>query len=183
MPQLDQVTYLSQFFWLCFFYLTFYVVLLKSFLPKMNRILRFRTKIHQASSDSYVGEYQSLLQKSHTIRVPEIRSSSNHLAKVMANTRNWVDSTFTQYQRTNQQSTTMNQMYIRSIGEMAMTHHLMAASMDLVFPPIQSTQNAGEAKQKLFAHKLISRLKPTSMQKPTKKATIAKKKQPQKTKK
>ena len=159
MPQLDQVTFFSQFFWLCFFYFTFYVVLLKSFLPPMNRILRFRKKIHQASSDFYVDEYQSLLQNYHTSRLPEIRSSSNHLANVMQKTQHWVDSTFTQFNSTNEQSKTMNQMYLRSIGEMTISQHMMTTSFDIVFPPIQPTQNAGVMKQKLYAQGIVSRLK------------------------
>ena len=42
MPQLDKVTFLSQFFWLCFFYIGFYFLVLKFFLPKMTRILKLR---------------------------------------------------------------------------------------------------------------------------------------------
>lgn len=159
MPQLDQVTFFSQFFWLCVFFFTFYVVLLKSFLPKMNRILRFRKKIHQASSDSYIGEYQSLLQNYHTIRLPEIRTSSEHLSKVLGNTRNWVDSTIFQLSQTNEQNKQMNRMYVRSIGEMTISQAMISTGFDLVFPPIQSTQNAGLAKQKLYANKVINRLK------------------------
>ena len=44
MPQLDKVTFLSQFFWLCVFYLGFYYVLVKYFLPKISRILALRKR-------------------------------------------------------------------------------------------------------------------------------------------
>lgn len=44
MPQLDQVTFLSQFFWCSFFFIGFYFLLAKNFLPKMSRILKLRTK-------------------------------------------------------------------------------------------------------------------------------------------
>lgn len=159
MPQLDQVTFFSQFFWLCVFFFTFYVVLLKSFLPKMNRILRFRKKIHQASSDSYVGKYQSLLQNYHTIRLPEIRTSSEHLNKVLGSTRSWVDSTIFQLSQTNEQNKQMNRMYVQSIGEMTISQAMISTGFDIVFPPIQSSQNSGIAKQKLYANKIINRLK------------------------
>ena len=44
MPQLDKVTFLPQFFWLCVFYLGFYFILLKYFLPKISRILALRKR-------------------------------------------------------------------------------------------------------------------------------------------
>lgn len=51
MPQLDKLTFLSQFFWFCFFYLSFYFIVLKYFLPKLNRILKVRKKKMGSSSD------------------------------------------------------------------------------------------------------------------------------------
>ena len=44
MPQLDKVSFLSQFFWLCVFFFGFYIFQLKFFLPEMSRILKFRKK-------------------------------------------------------------------------------------------------------------------------------------------
>jgi len=42
MPQLDKVSYLSQFFWLTICFFSFYFVLGKIYLPKINRILKAR---------------------------------------------------------------------------------------------------------------------------------------------
>ena len=44
MPQLDKVAFVSQFFWLCVFYLGFYYVCLKVFLPRLSRILAVRQR-------------------------------------------------------------------------------------------------------------------------------------------
>ena len=44
MPQLDKVTYASQFFWLSFFFLGFYAFLLKIFLPQISQILKVRMR-------------------------------------------------------------------------------------------------------------------------------------------
>lgn len=64
MPQLDTVTYLSQFFWLCFFFLGFYFAIVQFFLPKMARILKFRQekmeKIQEQSS-SYMSDSETQL--------------------------------------------------------------------------------------------------------------------------
>ena len=66
MPQLDTVSYMSQFFWLCFFFLGFYFSLVQFTLPKMARILKFRqekmAKI-QLQSSSYLSETQTQQDK------------------------------------------------------------------------------------------------------------------------
>jgi F0F1-type ATP synthase membrane subunit b/b' len=50
MPQLDKVTYFTQFFWLFFFYASFYLILVKYYLPRIARVLHART--HKAAQGS-----------------------------------------------------------------------------------------------------------------------------------
>jgi F0F1-type ATP synthase membrane subunit b/b' len=47
MPQLDTVTYFTQFFWLFFFYSSFYLLLVKYYLPRITRVLHVRS--HKAA--------------------------------------------------------------------------------------------------------------------------------------
>lgn len=58
MPQLDTVTFMSQFFWLCFFFFGFYLCLVQFILPKMARILKFRQqkilKIQKARTENKI---------------------------------------------------------------------------------------------------------------------------------
>lgn len=42
MPQLDHVTYLSQYFWLCVFYFALYYGATKYWLPRLSRLLALR---------------------------------------------------------------------------------------------------------------------------------------------
>ena len=66
MPQLDTVTYMSQFFWLCFFFLGFYFSLVQFFLPKMARILKYRQEKMmqiQTQSSSYLSETETQQEK------------------------------------------------------------------------------------------------------------------------
>ena len=49
MPQLDKVTFFSQFFWLCFFYLGFYGVVVKQILPRFGRIFKLRENKNEIS--------------------------------------------------------------------------------------------------------------------------------------
>lgn len=60
MPQLDKVSFLSQFFWLCIFFWGFYIVALKHFLPFMSRILKYRKKRLESGSDILNAHQQSI---------------------------------------------------------------------------------------------------------------------------
>lgn len=51
MPQLDQVTFFSQFFWLSIIFIGFYMIILKNYLPALTRILKFRKKKISHSQD------------------------------------------------------------------------------------------------------------------------------------
>ena len=60
MPQLDQVTFLSQFLWLSLSFFGFYFVICKDFLPKMGRILKFRKKKMNLSAEGVKGMHQEI---------------------------------------------------------------------------------------------------------------------------
>jgi hypothetical protein len=47
MPQLDQFTYLTQFTWLCIFFMSFYVLLYNDGLPRIATILKIRSASSQ----------------------------------------------------------------------------------------------------------------------------------------
>ena len=49
MPQLDIVTFFSQFFWLSLFFIGFYYLLYKYFLPSYSRSILFRDKFTSSS--------------------------------------------------------------------------------------------------------------------------------------
>jgi hypothetical protein len=52
MPQLDKVTFLSQFFWLCVVFISLYLTLVKLFLPSFARIFKVRVALANASQES-----------------------------------------------------------------------------------------------------------------------------------
>jgi len=51
MPQFDKITFFNQIFWLFFFFSSFYLILLKVFLPKLSSVLKARTKKLQKGSE------------------------------------------------------------------------------------------------------------------------------------
>ena len=50
MPQLDKVTFLSQFFWFCVVFFSMYLILVKLFLPSLARIVKVRQALAAAGS-------------------------------------------------------------------------------------------------------------------------------------
>lgn len=52
MPQLDKITFLSQFLWLVSCFTIFYFILAKTYLPKIRRILKVRHSLSSLKSSS-----------------------------------------------------------------------------------------------------------------------------------
>jgi len=109
MPQLDKVTFLSQFFWLCFFYFGFYLILVKHFLPRMSRLLKLRqAKIgngnangndNVAAQNHNATEQSNLRKNGDLILLNGAKQARNSLDTTLHNTSNWVKNTLDQTNR------------------------------------------------------------------------------------
>ena len=89
MPQLDILTFFSQFFWLSIFFLSFYVLLVKYYLPRMSRILKIRNRkissdfIDKVQSGSTVSIEPSTQQgeatagRSHPMGLPQLQGEQS----------------------------------------------------------------------------------------------------------
>ena len=126
MPQLDKVTFLSQFFWLCFFYLGFYYIILKFYLPKISRILALRRKKMGFSQEGMIslqqenqqvqGNYEILLSKALT-------TSKNLFNNFFSRTTNWLDNNATAINKTHYQN--VNASYMHSLGETSLSQNVL----------------------------------------------------------
>lgn len=133
MPQLDKVTFLSQFFWLCFFYLGFYFLILKYFLPKMSRILKFRKKkinISQEGVNSMHQENQKIRDGFEVFLFKAFNLSKNTLNKTFITTNEWLTTITKKTNLTDLNS--LNKKYIYSIGETSLSQNiaLIQSSID-----------------------------------------------------
>jgi len=81
MPQLDFVTYLSQFTWLAIFYITLYIALQNIYLPKIARVLKMR---NTTTSSSSVGSFNEL-------SLLPLETGKMSCKKQIANINAWVD--------------------------------------------------------------------------------------------
>ena len=126
MPQLDKITFFSQFFWLSFFYLGFYFLIYKYFLPKMSRTLKFRKRRMNnsqqgvtsmgAESDKVASSYQALLSTGLTT----CKSVFNQNFK---GAEEWLNNTVFQANQTRLKNT--NRAYISSLGERSISQRLL----------------------------------------------------------
>ena len=125
MPQLDKVSFLSQFFWLCVFFLGFYIMALKYFLPQMSRILKYRKKRLSQSHQgvSYMQQENTTVRSSAEKLLETGFKNSNHLFKQShIRTQDWLSQLGND---TNQiELKHSNHMYLHSLGERSLSHNL-----------------------------------------------------------
>ena len=126
MPQLDKVTFLSQFFWLCFFYLGFYFFVLKYLLPKMSRIIALRKRKMGSSQQGLL----SLQQETHQVGsqfdsvVSKAFSTSRTLFHdFFSQTNSWLQNTLNSINKTHYD--TVNQASIQSLGETSLSQNVL----------------------------------------------------------
>lgn len=117
MPQLDQVTFLSQFFWLCVFFFCFYFVICKHFLPEMARILKFRKKKIHLSGEGM----QSMQQENEKLRASYgvlvengLNASGNFLLSHLQRLESWLSSVVADTNKNQWRKT--NALYLGWVG-------------------------------------------------------------------
>lgn len=120
MPQLDKVTFLSQFFWLCVFFFGFYIFQLKYFLPEMSRILKFRKKrLSESSGFNLKEENNSVRNSASTLLENLLLNSKNVFKTSFSKSDNW----FSDYaQNLNQKAFRKgNLQYLQSIADKSLS--------------------------------------------------------------
>ncbi len=80
MPQFDKITFFNQIFWLFFFFFSFYLILLKVFLPKLSSVLKARTKKLQKGSEGAAS-----LAEEQTQVIENFNSSIEEMSLVVKN--------------------------------------------------------------------------------------------------
>nr|NP_689384.1 ATP synthase F0 subunit 8 [Chaetosphaeridium globosum]AAM96598.1 ATP synthase F0 subunit 8 [Chaetosphaeridium globosum] len=113
MPQLDQFTYLTQYFWLCLSFFSFYVLLCSSGLPKISRILKLRSLL-STNSVTVLGTppSDSLVSKS-------LASGANYLQSSISSASKWCNDCVHNLNET--QLLVLNRNFLSSIGEIGVS--------------------------------------------------------------
>jgi hypothetical protein len=125
MPQLDKVTFLSQFFWLCFFYIGFYFLILKFFLPKMTRILKLRKNKLSSSQEGVTSlqqENDKIRTSYETLLANGLSASRSAFNESFQRTEKWLQDMVENNNKTHFKA--INKAYIYSVGEASLSQNL-----------------------------------------------------------
>ena len=148
MPQLDKTTFLSQFLWLLFFYIGFYLVILKHFLPRLSRILKVRQKkvsLSQQGTSALLQEREKVEESLNTLVEQGVRVSKGLFQENLQATQEWSAQALTNSNRTTLKDA--NQSYVMTLGEKTISQNV---AVDITFPTIS---------RKGFALALTERIK------------------------
>nr|QIQ59675.1 Atp8 [Trebouxia sp. A1-2] len=125
MPQLDKITFLSQFFWLSFFYLGFYFLILKYFLPKMSRVLKFRKRRMNTSQEGVTNvakESGKVGNSYHTLLSTTLTTCKSAFNKNLKEAGDWLLKNVSEGNKTKLKDTNTN--FISSLGERSISQRL-----------------------------------------------------------
>lgn len=146
MPQLDQLTFFSQFFWLCVFYLGFYLVLVKYFLPKMSKILKVRN-MKMNSGNSNQSSFLDMKEENDKIKKDRDQALSEAFkeSKIFLNesyqkTSSWVQKVLQDVNKKKLQK--MNTTYVESVQQLSFAQTLTLLNLKTVIAPL-SYKTAG----------------------------------------
>ena len=92
MPQFDQITFFNQIFWLNFFFLSFYFIILKNYLPKLSAGLKTRKKklLLGAQANSTFNQEQLEVADSSSALVESVLADlRGKLTKINADSGHW----------------------------------------------------------------------------------------------
>jgi F-type H+-transporting ATPase subunit b len=136
MPQLDKVTFFSQFFWLSFFFLGFYIVLVKYYLPKMSRILKVRNIKVSSSQEGFsdVKKENGLVREGvDNLVIRGLKNSKQFFHESFQNTSQWVNAVV---EMTNKkQFENMNKTYLSTVGDFHMSQTLLLNHLKTILAP------------------------------------------------
>lgn len=137
MPQLDQFTYLTQFVWLCVFYMTFYVLLYNDGLPKISRILKLRAHLvsQQSKDTSRFAPFSRSGQAAHlflhSVQVA-LKSSLSYLYSSVSGASKWCNSMISSLNAN--QLKPINKSYLRSLGEIGLSQVIKYSALEASAP-------------------------------------------------
>ncbi len=136
MPQLDKVTFFSQFLWTFLIFLAFYLYVYKFFLPKIGRVLVFREKrihISQQGESTLEQEKSQIRQGVETLVTEALHTSKQVLGDNLTQTSQWCENKIEEIQKKNWKE--INGNYISFIGEKSLSGRLAFLPLFPSLPP------------------------------------------------
>jgi len=149
MPQLDQISFLSQLTWLCIFYFGFHLILVDNFLPKISTILKLRKKklLNSLSSSfasqtegsfgngSQVQENQNetdILKNYDFILTQSVQQSENSVQKGISEKSQWTNQFVKKLNSENWNK--LNNFYLKRLATMRANQNVIYTNLSLGSP-------------------------------------------------
>jgi F0F1-type ATP synthase membrane subunit b/b' len=135
MPQLDKVSYFTQFFWLTLTISVFYLTLLKFYLPKITRVLKMRehkvSLTQESKENTYEQEQERVLQTMQQAVRKSLNQSKQALQSSFETTAGWVEKTV---QKTNQEHfQNVQTQYQAKLGDEITANNMTEKSIEKTF--------------------------------------------------
>nr|AGH24351.1 ATP synthase F0 subunit 8 [Reclinomonas americana ATCC 50283] len=118
MPQLDKVTFFSQYFWLLIFFLTFYFFVLKVVLPTVVTIFKLRKKKLEAmvnDIETLKKEESSILSNYDSVLINSFASSKEIFNSAVVKSNKWIDESARNINKTSLLD--VNKKYLNAIND------------------------------------------------------------------
>lgn len=129
MPQLDKVTFLSQYFWLLIFFWGFYLFILKAFLPEMSRILKFRKKrFNNESAFSLQEETNKVGSSVSSVVEKLLKNEKNAFKNSQSNNDSWFSELAENVSRKNLKDA--NAKYVGEIAGKSLSNNLTMLALN-----------------------------------------------------
>lgn len=118
MPQLDKVTFFSQYFWLVLFFLSFYFFVLKAVLPTIVTIFKVRKKTLElivSDVETLKQEESTVLSNYDAVLVDSFNTSRNIFNDLTLNSNLWIENSSKNINKTTLFD--VNTKYLNTINE------------------------------------------------------------------
>jgi F0F1-type ATP synthase membrane subunit b/b' len=118
MPQLDKVSFFSQYLWLVIFFLTFYFFVLKIALPTIVTIFKVRRRKIQLMAAEVIHlkkEESSILSNYDAVLIDSFNTSRDIFNSVIIASNNWIHDSSRQINKT--ELLDVNERYLQTIND------------------------------------------------------------------
>lgn len=118
MPQLDKVSFFSQYLWLVIFFLTFYFFVLKIALPTIVTIFKVRKRKIQLMAAEVIylkKEESSILSNYDAVLIDSFNTSRDIFNSVIMASNNWIHDSSRQINKT--ELLDVNERYLQTIND------------------------------------------------------------------
>lgn len=121
MPQLDPITYFTQYFWLLVVFFTLYVIVATNILPHIGRILKTRNKL-KSTKTTLSNKTTVETSKFETVLMNTLLNTKNINSNIIENGKVWLNDNLSQTNKVELNS--VNEKYINTIGALILKKNI-----------------------------------------------------------